>query len=513
MAYIPSSGSVVAFQSLPSSLLTGASIIGLTPVAVTNTPSISGTVNVGNFSGSVVAFQGGPMSASVLSSIPSSMLTGASIFGQLPAGTAVLGSVAALQGTNPWQVAIISGSVATTTTNSSVMLLNGANVIGSVTALQGTLPWAVAGSIAGTYTEPNVATSVTGLAVMFKTNVSTSTMGVVSTTNPLPVNLTTSINQSVSGTVGASLIGSLPAGAQVIGSVAVLQGTNPWITTFGNSSIFATQQGTHIASVVSSIPSSMLTGASIFGMIPAGSQVIGSIAVLQGTNPWIETFSNSSILSTQQGTHIASVVSSTPSSLLAGASIFGQLPAGTATLGSVVAYQGVTPWVTVGSVYGNVAGSVLSFSAGTWKPSVINLITRNDTTSSFLGADLVERPMMGDALGRTVIKPFVSEDATIISYTGSVVSASVTLIQASALGKKSYITDWWITNTGSVAQLVTFQDGSTSVLGYTIAPAGGGSNSPGINIPLKTANAQDLAFKVTGTSSVVYMTVKGYQAQ
>src|SRR3990167_5448246 len=106
--------------------------------------------------------------------------------------------------------------------------------------------------------------------------------------------------------------------AAVIGSVATLQGTNPWITTFSNSSILATQQGTVIASVINSAPSSLLTGASIFGQLPAGTAVLGSVATLQGTNPWITTFSNSSIFATQQGTHISSVVNSIPSSLLTG---------------------------------------------------------------------------------------------------------------------------------------------------------------------------------------------------
>src|SRR3990167_4849847 len=37
-------------------------------------------------------------------------------------------------------------------------------------------------------------------------------------------------NTSVSGTAGASIVGQLPEGTAVIGSVAALQSTNPWIT-------------------------------------------------------------------------------------------------------------------------------------------------------------------------------------------------------------------------------------------------------------------------------------------
>jgi len=185
--------------------------------------------------------------------------------------------------------------------------------------------------------------------------------------------------------------------------------------------------------------------------------------------------------------------------------------------------QGGT-WIA--SVFGNVSviGTVPVTQSGAWTTSVvgtvtanigsvIDYVTRNDTLSSIAGADLTSRPAMSDAIGRLVIKPFASEDSTIISYTGSVVSTSVTLIQASAVGKKSYITDFWVANTGAATTLVTFQDGSTSVVGYTIAPTTGGSNSPGIAIPLKTAVSQDLTFKATTATSVLYLTVKGYQAQ
>src|SRR3990167_5248745 len=80
---------------------------------------------------------------------------------------------------------------------------------------------------------------------------------------------------SISGTVGSSIVGQLPGGTAVLGSVATLQGTNPWV----------------------------MSGSV---MLLNGANVIGSVTTLQGTNPWITTFSNSSILATQQGTVISS---------------------------------------------------------------------------------------------------------------------------------------------------------------------------------------------------------------
>ena len=66
------SGSVISRNIIPSSLLTGASIIGRPPIAVTNIPSVSGTINVGNhptnqnISGSVASFQRGTRIVSVV---------------------------------------------------------------------------------------------------------------------------------------------------------------------------------------------------------------------------------------------------------------------------------------------------------------------------------------------------------------------------------------------------------------------------------------------------------------
>ena len=272
--------------------------------------------------------------------------------------------------------------------------------------------------------------------------------------------------------MGASIFGQLPAGTAPLGSVATLQGTNPWVTTFGNSSILAGQIGTRITSIVSTVPSSVIVGASIFGQLPAGTAAIGSVAALQGTNPWITTFSNSSVLAVPVGSTIT-------------------IQQANSIVGTYLEDAGHT----------------------TGDRGLFVLGVRNDAVASFVSANLEYTPNALDSAGRIIGKPFTSEDGTIISYTGSVVSASVTLIQVSAVGLRNYVTDYWVANTGSVTQLITFRDGSTSTLGYTVAPAGGGSNSQGINIPLKTAPSQDLAFTATGTSSVVYMTVKGYQAQ
>ena len=315
--------------------------------------------------------------------------------------------------------------------------------------------------------------------------------------------------------VGASIFGQLPAGTAPIGSVATLQGTNPWIVV---------QSGTVITSIVSTIPSSVIVGASIFGLPPVNVtnenlNVGGSVVAFQGAG-W--PGSVAAIRTGQSGTVITSVAG-VPTVAIASIATPGQV------MGSVAALQATNPWVTrfdnssilavpVGSTVtvwqaASIAGTYAEDSAHTSTDrGLFTLGVRNDTTASFVGANLEYTPFTVDSAGRMIAKPFTAEDGTIISYTGSVVSASVTLIQGSAVGLRNYITDFWIANTGSVVQLITFRDGSTSIVGYTIAPATGGSNSPGIAVPLKTNPSQDLVYSTTGTSSTVYVTVKGYQA-
>lgn len=294
---------------------------------------------------------------------------------------------------------------------------------------------------------------------------------------------------SVSGTVGASIIGQLPAGTALLGSVATLQGTNPW----------------NIAGSVLSIPGgnqsvSGTVGASLIGMLPEGTRVIGSVATLQGTNPW-------NIIGSVSGT--------------IGASIIGQLPAGTAVLGSVMVLQGTNPW-NVSSVYGNISGSVLSQQLGTRVSSVLNSIPsslltgvhgqRNDAIASALGGDLSWRPLATDSAGRPLTKPYAPEESRVEGYIALTSTSLTTLVAAAGAGLRNYITDLWFANTGATTTLVTLSDSAGSILGYTIAPTVSGSNLPGLVTPIRTGANAAFNIQAGSNTSTLYATVKGFKA-
>lgn len=241
-------------------------------------------------------------------------------------------------------------------------------------------------------------------------------------------------------------------------------------------------------------------GASVIGQLPAGTAVLGSVAALQAGPPWVVS------------------------------SVYGNIS------GSVVSFQGTTPWL-IGSVYGNISGSVAAFIQGNASviaiiqaPSIVGtysedathtsadrglfvLGVRNDAVASFMGANLEYGPMGTDSAGRALTKPFAAEEARVEGY-NSVVSGSVTtLVGAAGTGLRNYITDIVLVNTGAATTLVTFRSGGgTSVLGYGIAPTGGGSNMTGLATPFRTLPNETFDIQATTSTSVLFATVKGYKA-
>lgn len=367
-------------------------------------------------------------------------------------------------------------------------------------------------SVVAFQSNPSVLQTLTGL---MSTNASVITVGSSGVAN-----------QSVSGTIGASIIGAPPANIFVGGAVATTSNPLP-------------------------------VSPPLSGFLPVNLNTSTNASVITVGSPVANQSVSGTVNTLPIGTIITSVVSTVPSSVLVGASIFGQLPAGTAMLGSVVAYQGAV-W--------NVAGSVAAFQAGTRSTSISGQITvvssvaggifpisgsvaavmtawqnpsivgtysedaahtsadrglftlgvRNDTVSSFVGANSEYTPYATDSAGRTLVKPFAAGEASVIAHTSLVSSgttASVQVFGAAGAGLKNYMTDFFISNTGAATTLVIFGDGDGSILGRTIAPTGGGSNGNGLNTPIVNVRANTpINIQLGSSSSVVYLSAFGYRA-
>ena len=114
-------------------------------ISIESSVALSGerqVVTIGSTLGAIpTTFSGNITIGSILSSnVPNQSVSGTvNIVGtasvQVISGTGVIGSITALQGTNPWVIG-----------NSSVMLTQGINTIGSVATIQGTNPWVIGNS-------------------------------------------------------------------------------------------------------------------------------------------------------------------------------------------------------------------------------------------------------------------------------------------------------------------------------------------------------------------------------
>lgn len=247
----------------------------------------------------------------------------------------------------------------------------------------------------------------------------------------------------------------------------------PTVSFSGSGSIIAVPSGTQ--NVSGSVASHIKSGSVIAVLggntsvvvsnFPTNQNVSGSVVAFMG-GAWSTsiigtvdaTVSSASVV--QQGTWRTSVISSTPSSMLVGASIFGQLPAGTAPIGSIATLQGTNPWVVTN------IGSVLSREA-----PLASLVQGT--------ADL--RVVQG---------------------------GSVAALPAPGAGIRYYVNHVQISNFGSASVLVKISDNTTSTLGWSIAPAGGGSN---YNANYRAAANSPITASINGTASVL-VSMQGFTA-
>lgn len=213
-------------------------------------------------------------------------------------------------------------------------------------------------------------------------------------------------------------------------------------------------------------------GASVLSINPDGSlsaSVIGTPTVKITGNPSI---SGTVTVVGMQGASVSGTV---------GASIIGQLPGGTAVIGSVATLQGTVPWI-ISSVYGNISGSVVGFQGGA-------------------------RTISGSVF--TILAPV----ASLVSGLTSVLTTTtqVSVIGTPAGAQRYYLTNLTATNAAAVGTFVNFYDGPNIVFsGFAAASGGGFSAAFPVPIRLGSLNTA-LGVAITIQASVV-ANASGYTA-
>lgn len=216
-------------------------------------------------------------------------------------------------------------------------------------------------------------------------------------------------------------------------------------TTIGNDehqNVIITSSNASVITVKANQSVSGTVGASIIGTVP----VTGSFAV-----------QSASVV--QQGTWYASVLI---------ASVVGAIP-----------------------VSGSFSPSGNQSVSGTVGASVIGNV--NTTITSIAAAN-------GGVAKNAAVTQWVNGTADFRSNTG----ASVAVIAGQGGSTKTYVTGLQVANMGSASVLVTLAGSSAggSILGYTIAPAGGGSNIHYENA-LITGGDQPFTASISGVASVL----------
>ena len=249
-------------------------------------------------------------------------------------------------------------------------------------------------------------------------------------------------------------------------------------------------------------------GASTLGVNPDGSfnaSIIGTPNVNVSGSVFATLSGSGSILAIPVGSTIAVLQSSSILAVPVGSTI---AVLQSSSILAVPVGSVITVWQSP-SIVGTYAEDA---AHTTGDKGVFTLGVRNDTLSSVTSADGDYSPQAVGPVGEVV-----SANAPITKWIRGtadlrvVQGASVTAIPAQGASIFTYITGIQLANFGSASVLVTFGGGLGSILGYSIAPAGGGSNILYPNA-LKTGENSAFTASINGTASVL-VSAQGFIAK
>lgn len=315
----------------------------------------------------------------------------------------------------------------------------------------------------------------------------------------LGVNPDASLNVSIIGIPRVTApAGSVMTVAQLAGSVMAVTGT---FTPAANQSV---------SGAVTAPPGSVMTVVTLAGSVmgvsgtftnPAGS--IQSITIPAGSVTAVRT-DIASVITTQ----IAGSIMATSAIQPAGSVLAIVTPAGSVQ-GVRTDLASVITVFQAPSIVGTYAEDAPSASGD---KGFLVMGARNDTLSSITSAD-------GDYSSH-VVGPsgeLIAANAPLTKWISGtadlrvVLGGSVQVLAAQGTSVFTYITGVQIANMGPSSVLVTLAGGLGSILGYSIAPAGGGSNILYPNA-LKTGENSKFTASISGTSSVL-VSAQGFSAK
>lgn len=265
-------------------------------------------------------------------------------------------------------------------------------------------------------------------------------------------------------------------------------------------------------------------GASVLSINPDGSfkaSIVGTPTVTFSGTPSISGAVTvvGTVPMTQSGTVISSLVSTVPSSVLVGASIYGTAPVtqSGAWSTSVVGNVGLTGTPSISgavTIVGNVALSPSIFGASIIGAPPANLFVGGAVVTSSNAVPI--QPPASGFLNTQVsgsVLTLHAATASLISGVTSVISgtASVLVLAAAPGAQRNYISQLLVTNAAAVGTFVDIVDGG-SVIYSGYAAASGGGFSASFNPPLKQPTQVQAIYTATRAQASVIVSASGYTA-
>lgn len=299
---------------------------------------------------------------------------------------------------------------------------------------------------------------------------------------------------SVSGTVGASIIGTVPI-TQSGTMISSISGAVSVAGTVGASIIglppfvLGGSTNTSVISYVQNSVAAVIIGGSIAASFtpPANQSVSGTVgASIIGTVPM-----------TQSGTYISS--------------ISGQVTVVSSISGGIFPISGsVAAFVTNTTV--PISGSVAAFQAGTHIASISGQVT---VVSSLAGgifpiSGSVAATITGTANVSGSVASFIPLYSASTQGITSVMTGNSSVLVLAAPGgtSRNYITHVLVTNGGPNATTVTIQDGASILWGGYAAVGGGWSEN--FNPPLPQPTSVKALYATSSIQSSVIVAVNGF---
>lgn len=308
-------------------------------------------------------------------------------------------------------------------------------------------------------------------------------------------------NQSISGTVDVGDIKQSIFGSSVIGWVPV-QTSNTSVISYVQNSVAAVIIGGSIAATVTPADNQSVSGtvgASVIGHAPVvivGGSILTSSTANQSVSGAVNV-SGSVLLGSSNASVIAKLQDSSIIAIASGSVL-------SVPTGSVVTVWGKSPSI-VGTYAEDAAHTVND-------KGILTLGVRNDTLSSLTSADNDYSAHAVGPIGERIVAnaPITKWVQGTADFRQGNAGASIVAIAAQGASIFTYITAVQVANMGSASVLVTLAS-TGSTLGYTIAPAGGGSNIYYPNA-LKTPANGTFAASISGIASVL-VSAQGFTAK